>query len=260
MFGCYLFHFLWDDSKAAQLLFSFLVHHVGVVFCLHFPWDAFYFTHPHQGPLIKWWNVAWLSSFSFLPLVLCFRSSPVFGTCPGWVFVFSLLLEGARNFQECISTVIIYLSPLSLCQGCFLIPAFCHYAFSALSPLWSEPLSTSISLSPINTPTLKLLLMKFKGESMYPYQEDKCSITLDALKWVDWGIEKEIKQTKLSSNDADGKTPPPSPPPQRQRVSPYNKDGTRGLTNFVNARAPRNISISIRKERETMFCYLMLRT
>ena len=27
--------------------------------------------------------------------------------------------------------------------------------------------------------------VSFKGESMYPYQEDKCSITLDALKWVD---------------------------------------------------------------------------
>ena len=195
MFGCYLLHFLWDDSRAAQLWFNFPVHHVGVLFCLHFPWGAFYFTHPHQGPLIKWWNVAWLSSFSFLPLVLCFRYSPVSGTYPGWVSVFSLLPEEARNFQECISTVIIYLSPLSLCQGCFLILAFCHYAFSTLSPLLSEPLSTSISISPISTPTLKLLLTKFKGESMYPYQEDKCYITLDALKWVDWGIEKEIKQS-----------------------------------------------------------------
>ena len=38
-------------------------------------------------------------------------------------------------------------------------------------------------------------------------QEDKRSITLDALKWVDWGIEK------LSSNEAaGGETPPPSPP------------------------------------------------
>ncbi|CBI40965.3 unnamed protein product, partial [Vitis vinifera] len=80
------------------------------------------------------------------------------------------------NFQECISIVIIYLSPLSLCQGCFLIPAFCHYAFSGLSPLLSEPLSTSISLSPISTLTLKLLLTKFKGDSMHPYREDKCSL------------------------------------------------------------------------------------
>lgn len=30
--------------------------------------------------------------------------------------------------------------------------------------------------------------------------------------------------------------PQSSPPPQRQRVSPYNKDGTRGFTNSVNAR------------------------
>ena len=44
-------------------------------------------------------------------------------------------------------------------------------------------------------------------------------------------------QAKLSSNAAGGETPSPSPPPQRQRVSPYNKDGMKGLTNSVNARS-----------------------
>ena len=34
---------------------------------------------------------------------------------------------------------------------------------------------------------------------------NECSITLDALKWVDWGIEKEINEAKLFSNDAGGK-------------------------------------------------------
>ena len=73
------------------------------------------------------------------------------------------LSESFAQQEETGATVIIYPSPLLLCQGCFLIPAFCYYASSALSPLLSEPLSTSISLSPISTPTLKLLLTKFKG-------------------------------------------------------------------------------------------------
>ena len=44
--------------------------------------------------------------------------------------------------------------------------------------------------------------VSFKGESMYPYQEDKCSIILDALKWVDWGIEKLSSNSSSSSTSA----------------------------------------------------------
>ena len=70
---------------------------MGVLFCLHFPWDAFYFTHPHQGPLIKIWNVACMSSFSFLPLVLCFRSFPCFWYL-SWVSI--CFLTSARGSKE----------------------------------------------------------------------------------------------------------------------------------------------------------------
>lgn len=49
---CCLFYFLWNDLRVTQLCFSFTMHHVSLVLS-SFPWDVFYFTHPHQGPLIK---------------------------------------------------------------------------------------------------------------------------------------------------------------------------------------------------------------
>ena len=37
VYGCYLLHFLWDDSRVAQLCFNFTMHQVGVLFfCFQF--------------------------------------------------------------------------------------------------------------------------------------------------------------------------------------------------------------------------------
>nr|CAN62512.1 hypothetical protein VITISV_039516 [Vitis vinifera] len=67
------------------------------------------------------------------------------------------------------------------------------------------------------------------------FQKGTIPALLNTLGLARKATGQRVKQSCLQA--AGGETPSPSPPPQRQRVSPYNKDGMKGLTNSVNARS-----------------------